>query len=349
MLEQIPEMECHIDLALEMFESQTYTRGTICMEYKQTQKQDRKTQKFILLCTKDIGVTKHGSTGKDKSGDNKNKRQKKATSTEDSRRTLNLNQQKKPDQKKTPNKSKTKVKELKFCLPKIMLSNVRSISNKEEEFKKMLEDVENCDMICITETWMNSDSSRIDMPGYKTLWADRDPRLTQKHRGGGLMMLVNEAWATDVQVENIMQTPNYELMVVSIIPHNHPEGAPPLTFILVYIPPGAKKTQAAIVIADFYYRALEKYGGPVFLLGDFNHCNFDHLGLEQYVTCKTRKENTLDKCYGNVKGAYRSECRPPVGRSDHNVILLIPKDKSDESDSSEDEKCMHEKTKPRKQ
>ncbi|XP_073681008.1 uncharacterized protein [Garra rufa] len=355
MLNQIPEVECHVDLAQEMFGSQIYTQGTICMEYKQTQKQDRKrfTQRFILLCTKDIGVTQYGSTGKnkgkDKSGDNK-KRQKKATSTQG----RSLNQQWKPAfQRIPPHKSKTKVKELKFHLPKIIMSNVRSLPNKIEEVKEMMEDVENCnyDLMFFTETWLNRNSRSFILEGCRLFRVDRDPRLTQKSRGGGQMMLVNEAWATDVEVENIRITPDYELMEVSIIPHDHPEGAPPLTFIHVYIPPGPNNAQAANDIAGFYYDALERYpGGPVFLLGDFNRCDITHLlDLEQYVTCPTRYNNTLDRCYGNVPGAYRSECRPPLGRSDHNVIHLIPKDASDKNDSSEDKKCTHDNTKSRKQ
>ncbi|XP_052406475.1 uncharacterized protein LOC127952155 [Carassius gibelio] len=351
MLNQIPEMECHIDLAQEMFGSQIYTRGTICMEYTQSQKQDTKTQEFILLCTKDIGVTKNCSTGKHKSGDNKNKRRKKeATSTID----RSLNQERKlAFLRKPPHKSKTKVKKFQFRLPKIMMSNVRSLPNKIEELQEMMEDVENInsDLMFFTETWLNRNSPSISFEGYRSYRVDRDARLTQKRRGGGLMVLVNEAWATDVEVENIIITPDYELMVVSIRPHDHPEDAPPLTFIHVYIPPGTNMSQAARDIAGVYYDVLEQYpGGPVFLLGDFNRCDITHLlDLEQYITCPTRYSNTLDQCYGNVPGAYRSECSPPLGRSDHNVIHLIPKKKSDGSDPSKDEKCTHDSTKSRKQ
>ncbi|XP_052406490.1 uncharacterized protein LOC127952167 [Carassius gibelio] len=351
MLNQIPEMECHIDLAQEMLGSQIYTRGTICMEYTQSQKQDTKTQEFILLCTKDIGVTKNFSTGKHKSGDNKNKRQKKkATSTID----RSLNQERKPAfQRKPPPKSKTKVKKFQFRLPKIMMSNVRSLPNKIEELREMMEDVENInsDLMFFTETWLNENSPSISFEGYRSYRVDRDARLTHKCKGGGLMVLVNEAWATDVEVENIIITPDYELMVVSIRPHDHPEDAPPLTYIHVYIPPRTKMSQAARDIAGFYNDVLKQYpNGPVFLLGDFNHCDFtDLLDLEQYVTCPTRYSNTLDQCYGNVPGAYRSECSPPLGRSDHNVIHLIPKKKSDGSDPSKDENCTHDSTKSRKQ
>ncbi|XP_043086574.1 uncharacterized protein LOC122333138 [Puntigrus tetrazona] len=344
MLNQIPEMVCHIDLAQEMFGSQIYTQGTICLEYTQNQKQDTNTQNFILLCTKNLGLARCGSTGKAKSADNKNKRQKKCTSTE----LRCLNQQKEPAfQRKPPYKSKTQVKEFQFRFPKIMMSNVRSLPNKTKELKEMMENVEtvDSDMMCFTETWLNSNSPSISFDGYQTYRVDRDAQRTGKGRGGGLMLLVNEAWARNVEVENIQNTPNYELMVVSIIPNEHPKDAPPLTFIHVYIPPGTNANQAATGIAGAYYDALEQYGGPVFLLGDFNRCDITHLlDLEQYVTCPTRYGITLDHCYGNVPGAYRSVCRPPLGRSDHNVIYLIPK-----SPKSKDEKCTHKHTQPRKQ
>ena len=34
---------------------------------------------------------------------------------------------------------------------------------------------------------------------------------------------------------------------------------------------------------------------------------------------------TLDQCFGKIEGAYVSRCSPPLGRSDHNVIHLLPK------------------------
>lgn len=36
----------------------------------------------------------------------------------------------------------------------------------------------------------------------------------------------------------------------------------------------------------------------------------------------------LDLCFGNIPGAYISKSRPPLGFSDHNVILLLPKYRS---------------------
>ena len=66
---------------------------------------------------------------------------------------------------------------------------------------------------------------------------------------------------------------------------------------------------------------------PVFILGDFNSCDLSlHLPtLQQYITCPTCLNRTIDLCYGNIKNAYRPVCRPPLGQSDHNVVHLLPK------------------------
>lgn len=65
----------------------------------------------------------------------------------------------------------------------------------------------------------------------------------------------------------------------------------------------------------------------MFLLGDFNKCNIaTHLhSLEQYVTTPTRGKNMLDLCFGNIPRAYISKPCPPLGFSDHKIILLLPK------------------------
>ena len=36
----------------------------------------------------------------------------------------------------------------------------------------------------------------------------------------------------------------------------------------------------------------------------------------------------LDKCYGNIKGAYRAKVLPPLANSDHSTVHLMPTYKS---------------------
>lgn len=50
--------------------------------------------------------------------------------------------------------------------------------------------------------------------------------------------------------------------------------------------------------------------------------------LQQYVGCPTRLNRTLDRCYGNIPEAYKTVCRLPLGKPDHNVIHLLPKYKA---------------------
>ena len=81
-------------------------------------------------------------------------------------------------------------------------------------------------------------------------------------------------------------------------------------------------------IAEAYNNAIAKSADqPIFILGDFNQCKLPKYlpGLHQYVTVKARLNSTLDKCFGNIENAYISKSRPALGRSDHNVIHLLPK------------------------
>ena len=60
-------------------------------------------------------------------------------------------------------------------------------------------------------------------------------------------------------------------------------------------------------------------------MGDFNNCKLSKsLNLYQYVTCPTRKNKTLDMCYGSIKEAYKASPLPPLGSSDHRAIHLTP-------------------------
>lgn len=140
-------------------------------------------------------------------------------------------------------------------------------------------------------------------------------------------MFVSSRWANNITVRETHCSAHYELLTVSFRPYYLPREFGQITIILVYVP-GPNFALAAECIAASYNRALcNSADDPVFLLGDFNKCNVSTLlpNLEQYVTCPTRLVKTLDKCFGNVEGAYVPKLYPPLGRSDHNVIHLLPK------------------------
>ena len=132
----------------------------------------------------------------------------------------------------------------------------------------------------------------------------------------------SDGWATQYCVRERVCTRDFELLVtVSFRPFYLPREFCQITVILVYVPGAALKTAA---FNEAVSRSVDQ---PVFILGDFNFCDLSpHLPtLQQYITCPTRLNRTIDMSYGNIESAYRPVCRPPLGRSDHNVAHLLPK------------------------
>lgn len=125
-------------------------------------------------------------------------------------------------------------------LPVMTLSNVRSLNNKLDELSLLLrydEDFRRSNLICLTETWLN-DQCAVELPGYTTIRADRDRRLSGKSIGGGLLMFVDQRWATQYTVHERICTKDYETMVVSFRPFYLPREFGQLTVMLVglYVP-----------------------------------------------------------------------------------------------------------------
>lgn len=214
-------------------------------------------------------------------------------------------------------------------LPVITLSNVRSLNNKLDELSLRMiyeEEFRRSNLICFTETWLKVDN-KVDFEGYITIRADRDTVKSQKSIGGGLCILVDKKWATHFTIYEQLCARDYEILVVSFRPFYLPREFGQLTIILVYVP-GPNNKEAADRISDCFNSALARSADqPVFILGDYNTLSLGtHLPtLQQYVDCPTRSSHILDLCYGNIENAYKAICRPPIGKSDHNVIHLLPR------------------------
>lgn len=217
-----------------------------------------------------------------------------------------------------------------FPLPALTLSNVRSVNNKLDELKLRMEherDFRMSNIVCLTETWLKDNHATPSLSGYTTIRADRSEMNSAKTIGGGLCMFVDDKWATQFCIRERVCTPDYEILTVSFRPFYLPREFGQITIILVYVP-GPDDDAAGERIAKSYNDALSRSADqPVFVLGDFNSCDLsEHLPtLQQYVDCPTRCKKTLDRCYGNISHAYKAFSRPPLGKSDHNIVHLLPK------------------------
>ena len=126
-----------------------------------------------------------------------------------------------------------------------------------------------------------------------------------------------------MSVKHKVCTPNVELLTVSVRLYYIPREFSHVLIITVYVPLSANAKDAANAID------LETSAPNAFkiITSDFNHCSLKTsiINYFQHVKCVTRKDRILDQCYTNVKDAYTSVSLPPLGRSDHNIVQLIPR------------------------
>ena len=217
-------------------------------------------------------------------------------------------------------------------LPSILTGNVQSLSNKLDELSanvKYLNEYRDCSFLCFSETWFKDSNSNIDIDidGFVCKHMDRTPE-SGKLSGGGVCIYVNERWCTNICVKHNYCSPDIELITVGLRPHYLPRESPQIFVTVVYIHPRADVNIASTAIYEIVHD-LEKQSPDAvqLIMGDFNECDLKHVlpHYHQYVDIPTRGHRTLDKCYGNIAYAYKSYSRAPLGKSDHDLIYLLPK------------------------
>ena len=139
--------------------------------------------------------------------------------------------------------------------------------------------------------------------------------------------MINERWCSDATRVSSFCSPDLETLIVKCRPYYSPREISTIFMIGVYIHPGANAKAAVRSLAD-QISSLENSNpdSTVLVLGDFNHANLRTVlpKYHQHVTCPTRGDKVLDHCYSVIPGAYRSVRRAPLGKSDHNMIYLVP-------------------------
>ena len=231
-------------------------------------------------------------------------------------------------------KWKAKKRRHRLALPAIIMGNMRSLGNKMDELAVLIKtqrEHRECSVLCFTETWLHSHipDHSVAVPGFSTVWADRDVISSGKKKGGGIAVYVSERWCNPwhVLVKERLCSPDIERLTVGMRPYYLPREFTSAIFIGMYIPPSA---DAAVACDDIHSAVaqVQTHHPSAFIVitGDFNHVSLEKTLpiFHQYTDCPTRDYDTLDLMYANAKDAYNPLALTPLGRSDHNLVLLTP-------------------------
>ena len=220
------------------------------------------------------------------------------------------------------------------CLPSVITGNVRSLLNKTDELAaltRLQREYRECSLLHFTETWLTEQTpdSLVQLNGFHLIRADRDTRESGKKKGGGVAMFVNNKWCNpgNIYIKEQRCTRDIELLAVSIRPYYLPREFSHVIAVTVYIPPSANADSACELLHSVVSQLQTAHPQAFFLItGDFNHASLSATlpNFHQFVDCPTRDNRTLDLLYSNTPGAYSSSPLPPLGRSDHNLVHLLP-------------------------
>ena len=215
-------------------------------------------------------------------------------------------------------------------MPSLFLSNVNRVCNKLDEISLLL-NAKCPDIVVFTETWLDANipDSLIDMPHYFALRKDRKNKM-----GGGVMMYIRNGLQFRL-LDNVFHDFNhcdhFEIMWVLVRPRRLPREVSVIIVCIVYFPPwysAAMNDELCGFIVKCVDHLRRKYPNACFLIaGDFNQVKTakfnNHLHFTQVVKNPTRINNILDKIFTNCATFYKTpEILPPIGRSDHNCVLL---------------------------
>ncbi|GFR98624.1 endonuclease domain of the non-LTR retrotransposon LINE-1 [Elysia marginata] len=218
-------------------------------------------------------------------------------------------------------------------LPSVLMGNVRSLQNKTDELYSLTrydQNFRHAQIITLTETWLhdNIPNSVCDLEDWTLFRSDRQ-HTVEKQRGGGVCTYINNAWCnpSNANVVKKLCDTNIEILCINLRPYYMPREFTGVFTVTVYIPPDANRDDAANSLKDTFEDLKNKSPDHLFIVtGDFNHCNDLNISdFHQFINVPTREDKTLDLFFCNVKSAYKCYSKPPLGSSDHQMILLFPK------------------------
>lgn len=232
--------------------------------------------------------------------------------------------------KKAGTRMKMRRRKSKPFMPAVTFGNCQSLQQKIDELRantRFLYQYREACCIALTETWLKDSipDSAMQIPNFTIIRSDRTQADSNKIKGGGLALYVNDSWCNNMSIKHQHCSPDVEVLCVNLRPIYLPREFTNIFISLVYIPPNGNKEIAAEYVRNTENNlANEKPDSLQIILGDINRTNLKLPNYTQYVTCATRKDQILDHFYCNVKDAYRSVKGTPLKNSDHNMVYMQP-------------------------
>ncbi|KAJ8033946.1 hypothetical protein HOLleu_24335 [Holothuria leucospilota] len=219
-----------------------------------------------------------------------------------------------------------------FSSSEVILGNVRSILNKVDELKvctRYLSEYREASFMCFTEIFLSErvPDSVIDIPNYTLVRGDRTIE-SGKSRGGVLCFFINDSWCNNFSIKQKTCNTEFESLAIGLRPLYLPREFTQILVTAVYIHPKANadnvrdQLKATISLIENSYPDAANL-----IMGDFNRCKIGDIvpTYTQYIDLPTRNNNTLDLCYGNIKGRnYKVKTLAQLGSSDHSIIHMSP-------------------------
>lgn len=149
----------------------------------------------------------------------------------------------------------------------IYLQNVQGLRTKLDDLNKNILQ-NNYDMICLTESWLNRSvfDGEIGDERYNLYRRDRCSHTSDKHDGGGVVVLVNKSIVTQRKTQ--LESPNTEDLFISLKQVGSYRN---LVLGLVYLPPDMDTESFGSYLESVTDRlASNNQLDNIILLGDFN-------------------------------------------------------------------------------
>ena len=211
---------------------------------------------------------------------------------------------------------------------KIMLANVMSLAPKMDEVSEFITR-NHINLAFVTETWLKDSvlDTVVDIPGFAIV---REDRKTLEH--GGVCVYIQEKRCKYKQLNDLKCCDNHETLWLHLRPNRLPRGFSCIIAAVIYHPPKADETSIREHLFQSLVLAETRYPNcGLVVTGDFNRLDIkgllNHFRLQQIVQVQTRKDAILDLVLTNMQEYYNPpQAYPPFGLSDHNAVVVSPKD-----------------------